>query len=546
MRSVTGPSLALRNIVLLRPTPDRNDSRSGLTGACKRVACKMPDVCFSVFGDFDSYRVRRREFVQAFCRRFLSPLASDCDLSVEHWLENTSYNQKRKDQIIAALNDIDMGGFTHPGELSGFQLNWVSKSKSFIKEEGYDKFKPSRTINSRSDAFKALVGPLVKQMEHEIFKLASFVKYIPVADRPAYVDERLSGFPSLYVGDFTSFEGSFDAHAMRDLWFEVVHYLISSLPKYYRNLMDVKLKLNRLTNKSYKFQVLAKLLSGEMDTSCSNGVSNLLIVNWVTYCSNFKLFNDHGFRYDPDSYWENPLVTSCVEGDDSISGWLPNVSVPDEREFEAHGFKLKMVPVQSKGDSSFCGMLFNDRSKHILVDPIKAICEFSASSARYHNVKKATLYSLRRCKALSLAHQYPHCPIVRKFADLVLDQTRSYNVKSSIIDGLDSFKKGRALDAIKLGWDGLEKPQITPDDRTKFFDLFGISPKLQQLIEETMVLKDNVLHCPILASLASNDIIGFSESYVDLSGPRKKPFSMSWNTYVDWSCQQSAAAAVSI
>mgnify|MGYP003702193899 FL=1 len=96
-------------------------------------------------------------------RKNLMPLKCDSDTTLEHWLEGTNYPEWRKKQLReASLKIFNKSDYNN---------------KSFIKREFYPEPKHARWINSRSDKFKSMTGPIFHLIESETFKNSSFVKY---------------------------------------------------------------------------------------------------------------------------------------------------------------------------------------------------------------------------------------------------------------------------------------------------------------------------------------------------------------------------------
>ena len=73
--------------------------------------------------------------------------------------------------------------------------------------------------------------------------------------------------------------------------------------------------------------------------------------------------------------------------------------------------------------ASFCGMVFDTHDNVVVTDPRKMLCRFGWTSAEYHNARPAVLKRLLRAKSLSLAYQYPGCPILQSLANYGLRVT---------------------------------------------------------------------------------------------------------------------------
>lgn len=147
------------------PHPDPSDRATMKAGVLKRFLMKPPK-------SDPAKRIRLRKFVANWLKNNLVPLSPDSDITVETWIEKTNYPRWRKEQLLDKWKKIvDRRDPKH------FRV------KSFMKDETYPEYKHARAINSRSDEFKTLVGPIFKLIEKELFKLDWFIKKVPVKDR---------------------------------------------------------------------------------------------------------------------------------------------------------------------------------------------------------------------------------------------------------------------------------------------------------------------------------------------------------------------------
>jgi len=139
-------------------------------------------------------------FVTEFVKTNFRPVKK---LDFEEWLEQTSYNEQRKNQLRQAKDFADRPDYAT-----------CQKVDSFVKTESYPEFKHARMINSRNDKFKCYSGPFFKAMENEVYKYHSFIKHVPVPDRPALICalDKSGGFK--YATDFTAFESHFKKNIM--------------------------------------------------------------------------------------------------------------------------------------------------------------------------------------------------------------------------------------------------------------------------------------------------------------------------------------------
>lgn len=317
--------------------------------------------------------------------------------------------------------------------------------KSFMKDEGYLENKHGRGINSRTDAFKCLVGPMFHRIEQEVFKLPEFVKYVSVRDRAQYIMEQLY-FPGLeyVITDYTSFECGFVREMMGNCEFKMYIYMIRHTPLYFRMLVvcwEVIGGENVCTFKYFVIWVLATRMSGEMCTSLGNGWANFCLMSFVAYKSNVKFKGE-------------------FEGDDGLAVVLQGKL--DVELFERLGMRIKLEKVSHIEEASFCGLLFDPQDMAIITNPVKVLANFAWGKAAYRGASDAVLRQLLRAKALSFLYQYPACPIVTELAIYAERLTRNVRIRKSLIDRMDQYERKRLSQA--LAWFEENKTQIAKDE----------------------------------------------------------------------------------
>jgi hypothetical protein len=366
---------------------DQNDKPTIVAGFIKRVAVdtKAAD------------KVLRREFydfVRDWVCANLSPLRSGVNFDIDHWLDNTNYSESRKQQLrdVEARFDIP----TH---------NTRTRCKSFIKDEFYEDVKYARTINARADWFKVYSGPLFKAIEHEVFKMPCFVKYIPVSQRPSYVAELMQGSGFVSTSDFKAFEGSFSPKTVRNVEGYMYKYMLSNNPvqlAMMHQIVNVLCGRNNLYFKNVKGSVKGVRMSGEMCTSLGNGFTNLMLVKF--YC-----------------YKTGNTCLSVIEGDDGLHLSKDPFINPSEF-FMRLGFQLDFKRFDSVNDASFCGVSF-DANNNAQVDCRKPLLNTTWLKQDYVQANDKKLMSLLRARGLSLLHRLPGCPVVTQYALMILRWT---------------------------------------------------------------------------------------------------------------------------
>lgn len=340
-----------------------------------------------------------RVFVRAWIRKKLNPLAFDSDVSVESWLAGSSYPAWRREELLFKWRR------QHPDRVKTDPR--FHTCKSFMKDESYVKYKHARAINSRSDEFKCLVGPIFKLIEKSLFKLKYFIKKVPVGDRPRYIYEMLYSAGGEYPAtDFETFEASFVSEVMNCCEFELYDYMTSELNDH-DWFMDVCHGVlagdNVCKFKNFTVTVIGKRMSGEMCTSLGNSFTNLMVMKFAAL----------------------RMVAKCkivVEGDDSIGKFYGRL--PSAEFFASIGFVVKLVPFAHLSEASFCGLVFDNEDLLNVTDPRVVLASFGWTTRQYMKANPMTRRMLLRSKALSLAYQYPGCPVLSALARYAMRMTR--------------------------------------------------------------------------------------------------------------------------
>jgi len=379
------------------PHPDLSDTATTLAGFMKRVASTHPE-------PEDPLLVALGIFVDKFLQKYLPPLPSDSDTRVETWLWKTNYPLKRKKELLDKYYAVQD------------QHHYKYKcAKCFVKDEFYPDFKHARGIYSRTDEFKCFVGPVFKLIEEVVYKLKSpkghywFAKNVPVAERPAYIAKMLEGYSKFFASDYTAYESQFRKKIMEKVEFKLYCHMAQNLDIF----ADFKRHLSTISGDQYcifkYFQAVMETsrLSGEMCTSLGNGFSNLMFCLFVaTY--------ETGLTIDD--------IVCSVEGDDSV-GATPAGTLCAET-FTRLGLTIKLVEHDKMETASFCGIIFDQEELINVTDPRDVLATFGWGTAQYTKCTPIKKKMLLRCKALSLAHQYPGCPIIQSLANYGLRVTR--------------------------------------------------------------------------------------------------------------------------
>lgn len=425
---------------------DPDDTESVVQGNAKRMGFDPPK---------PNRKLRRKfqRFVGRWLRRNLTPLSPDTDLSVEKWLREGSYTQSRQRELLALWE-----------ELGGVLKKKHFICKSFIKDEFYMEWKYPRGINSRHDAFKCAVGPYFHEIEKQLFALPWFIKKVPIQDRAEFIMQHVYKPGAKYLAtDYTSFEAQFTRPMMMDCEFQLYKYMVARCPgrdQFIWYLDNVIAGMSICNFKNVRVILEATRMSGEMCTSLGNGFSNLMFMLFVAEQKGVS------------------GVSGVVEGDDGLFSFKLNGALPfTEADFTDLGLVIKPVWHDSISTASFCGLVFDEEDKELVCDPFKALLTFGFANRRYLHAKPRVLKQLLRCKALSLAHQYPGCPIVASLAAYGLRVTEGVTVGRRIYDAMDVYEREKHLAFAKSP---VPAPRVKHRTRLLVERLYGI-PLEQQI-----------------------------------------------------------------
>jgi hypothetical protein len=439
------------------PHPDLSNTATAVAGVVKRVARKLPKI--------DRRKLKRfREFVRLWLKKNLRPLALEDTLTFSEWIMSRPYSLARKRELIRKyLNVINI---EDPSKRY-YEL------KCFVKDEFYPEFKHARGIYSRSDEFKCFSGPWFSAIEHVLFKMPWFIKYVPVAQRPAFVRDRLEMPGAIYMfTDFTAFESSFVAEFMDACEFELYNFMLRhtgdglAVWKVLREAITGPQKMNF---REFTVRLRARRQSGEMCTSLGNGFSNLMLVLFAA--------SEEGFLEQ---------TVGNVEGDDGLF----RTPRPDllEKHFTSLGFTCKLGTTNDLSRASFCGMLYDTVNGAVVTDVREALCTFGWAPRKYGRSSAKKLLALQRAKALSMAYSYPKCPLLTPFSQKVLQLTSEVSDRDMYKWAqkvMNQYEFGQFLEAFRSE---RYTTQVSITARALVAEEFGV-PIPQQLLFEARIAR---------------------------------------------------------
>lgn len=389
---------------------------------------------------------------------------------------------------------------------------------SFVKAEQYPGFKMPRSINGRVDYSKIIFGPLIKSVELIVYKHPAFIKNIPLPDRPKYISDNVAGPGLYYATDHTSFESSFTPALCLAVEYEVYSHILNP---YLANLICVSFyTLNTCVFKFFRLHVVAKRMSGDMNTSLGNGITNLITILFLVHQKTKKV-----------------ITSIVVEGDDSLFRLSTNLLTTED--FASVGLNTKIDIHYDLHLATFCGAIYDPQDMKNLVDPGRILRRFGYIDPKYLDARHSIKMGLLRAYALSIYYQYNGCPIVESLARYLLRVTRGYFAK---INSLNQYKY--LLDDIPTNettaFRRFPPYQIGIGSRTIIHAQFGLSYD-DQIACENYLDKLNVLQpidLPIIVSTSPRDCVEYFETCAAYEGddiPRLQhpPFGVKFYWLVD-------------
>jgi hypothetical protein len=311
-------------------------------------------------------------------------LPADYDTSLETWLGKTTYTEKDKQKFRREVDE------------QGYLTKRDRACKCFVKAETYPEFKHARPIKSRTDRFKAMMGPIFQGINETLFSRTEyFIKKIPIYERPQVMKDTFLGADKVCATDFSSYEAHFLDCWMFAIEFPFYRWVTLKLPsaeEFWKELSTL-LMTNVCKFLDFIIECMSRA-SGEMNTSSANGYVNLVL---FLYVSLIKLAE---------------MARAKFEGDDSLNTAVPIASIPTSLDYTRLGWVCKLEEVFRLEEASFCGMV-SDPDDLINVCDVKSyIADFGWTRQQYLNANNITVMALIRAKGYSAIYQYPGCPII--------------------------------------------------------------------------------------------------------------------------------------
>jgi hypothetical protein len=141
-------------------------------------------------------------------------------------------------------------------------------------------------------------------------------------------------------------------------------------------------------------------MSGEMSTSCGNGLTNLMISLFVLTRGDIRRVRE---------------VPGVVEGDDGLFV-VPHGRYPSTADYARLGVVIKIEKHDIVNEAAFCGLVFTRERVVHLVDPRRQVANFGYAGEQYLKANAATKLALLRVKSLSMLVMYAGCPLLQELA----------------------------------------------------------------------------------------------------------------------------------
>lgn len=451
------------------PYPSTHDPMTALGGVTKRISAKLPipEPMALPNGNVISLP-ELGKFCRGWLEKHCKPLAAGDIMEPRDWIDSRPYPEWRKDQLRKVADDLGASRL----------IKKHKKVKSFIKQESYTpKPKHARGIFSRTDYFKVKFGPICSKIEEQIYEIENFIKHIPVKDRPKYMEDYFSNcYGENSATDYTSFESSFTPEVMSFTDKVMFDYFLQYINNdEFEDIVSTLRGTNECVFKWFTLYLEGARMSGEMNTSLSNGFANLMVMSF--------LVNQLG-------YGELKMV---VEGDDALAQTSTG-KFPTSEHFSKLGFNIKLELHKDRASASFCGIIYNQDDLINVTDPKEVMASFGWANSRYCRSKTNVLKALLRAKSFSYAFQYPGCPIIQEMAAYGLRMTKGMDIRHFVKTNhsMSLWEREQVLAALDCGYANLPFQQIPMGTRQLVEEQFGITVEEQIHIEDVFRRKQDL------------------------------------------------------
>lgn len=444
------------------PHPDTRSPTGLIDGFNGRMGSTLPPCTV------ENYHLGLKSVAEEWiARRDLEKVSPDDDFDTTEYITSRPIPKWRKQELLAIHEEVvDMLARDDDDELMNFKV------KLFCKDENYTDFKLPRGIYAREDVAKVFFGPFFHKIEEILYQQPEFIKHVPVRDRGAYIDDMLKSAGATYIAtDYSKFECHFDPLRMENCEFVLYDHILGDNPRGRVALSIMREVLqgqNRIYCRWFRGTIEARRMSGEMNTSLGNGFSNLMMM--LETCRRVGN-NIHD-------------MVGVVEGDDGLFRFEPGMVVPKSEDFRAAGCDIKLDAFERISDASFCGLLYDETDRMVISDPYKIMCTIGLLGKEYAMARESKKLALLKCKAMSVLHQYPGCPVVASMARYILRCTKRIDVRGVVEKSRSLCQWDRDLyyQALKCkDYDTIL--EIGMQTRLLFAELYGLDVDTQHRLE---------------------------------------------------------------
>lgn len=551
----------------LSPIPDTSDANNVREGFMKRIGCAVPEPNESVkillpmfvdhFINFYDLEGKISELMAGEIERFL-----DWD-QYKLTLRYDPARLRQLEQIRDEVRVIETFDFADNAE-GIFQKYLWTKIEAHVKWESYKgEMKYARLIFARVDWFKVFFGGYAKIMQKCIYEcLEQFCcTNLPVKDLPKHMVEKYSLCSLILSTDFSAFESHNYPWIMKNIFFK---FMVRMWSYEFDNELYVSMGVltgtNVIENTYVWCKVDAKVMSGEVWTSITNWITNVIFIYYIVECEGYAYctgFFSHEFSA---KYFRgvclppvHSMAVFTAAGDDGMTGlpfyeWIDYSKLQLDDYLHFYGVNLKLEMKESIAGSGFLSKLYSENDMNTLCDPIKQLSK-GILPLKYANAKVGLKKALARARAMSLLYEFGGCPIVASYALCIIRCTRNVQMKRALIlmHKDDWYKQQVLEEAIQWYEDNVKgkyfewKSEIGMESRYIIEDNFGIPVCTQLYVEEYFDSVDDTnypleFNVPCIDLVCSNVEQEFFELYTVVRKENERGFEVciSYQRERDW------------
>lgn len=126
-------------------------------------------------------------------------------------------------------------------------------------------------------------------------------------------------------------------------------------------------------------------------------------------------------------------------------------------------------------------LYFNTEAMQLITNPLKHLGRMWVAS-RYVLSRPSKLKSLMRMKAMCLIYQFPACPILAAYCEMILRLTSGYDI-SKLYEQLDPYDRERFSFLLRTSDIPKVREPISDLTRLTVQNLFGLDPVFQERME---------------------------------------------------------------